>query len=91
VVDAELQRSAGIRGAEPEFWGMLAAGFVTVVGHWVVAGLDVGRFHWSARAPRLCQSRPDRPRDRLGLVFASLLVNRFFSPVVRSRPSRRIT
>jgi protein-S-isoprenylcysteine O-methyltransferase Ste14 len=91
VVDAELQQERWRPAARNrEFWVMLAGGFVTVVGHWIVAGLDVGRFHWSARVPRVCQVASLIVHAMgWGLVFASLLVNRFFSPVVRIQAERR--
>lgn len=55
-----------------------------MLGCWVVAGLDVSRFHWSDTVPigfrvvgliGLAVS--------LGLAFWAMMANRFFSPVVR--------
>ncbi len=57
--------------------------------HWVIAPLDVGRFHWSDTVPLMLQY--------IGLiVFAifggltiwAVVVNRFFSPVVRLQKDR---
>lgn len=57
--------------------------------HWIIAPLDVGRFHWSQPIPI--------PLQVLGLtVFAlfggltiwAVVVNRFFSPVVRLQDDR---
>lgn len=57
--------------------------------HWIVAPLDVGRFHWSDTVPL--------PLQIIGLLgFAlfggltiwSVIVNRFFSPVVRLQEER---
>jgi protein-S-isoprenylcysteine O-methyltransferase Ste14 len=72
-----------------------SAGAVAIVGtglsaaHWVVAGLDVGRFHWSDGVPRFVQGL-----GLLGMCGAILLtlwamrVNPFFSSVVRIQPER---
>jgi len=72
-----------------------SAGAVAIVGtglcatHWVVAGLDVGRFHWSDGVPRSVQGL-----GLLGMCGAIFLtvwamhVNPFFSSVVRIQPER---
>ena len=60
-----------------------------IVGQWVVAGLDVGRFHWSDTIPAalklvaLCAFA-------LGLLLAAwaMSANRFFSSVVRIQHER---
>jgi protein-S-isoprenylcysteine O-methyltransferase Ste14 len=57
--------------------------------HWVVAGLDVGRFHWSDSVPLGI-----RVAAMVGLALAmalcawSISVNRFYSPVVRIQSDR---
>ena len=57
--------------------------------HWIVAGLDRGRFHWSDNVPAWLQA--------IGLIalavsyalcFWAMLVNRFFSSVVRIQSDR---
>jgi protein-S-isoprenylcysteine O-methyltransferase Ste14 len=57
--------------------------------HWIVAGLDRGRFHWSDNVPAWLQA--------LGLIavatgyalcFWAMAVNRFFSSVVRIQTDR---
>jgi len=57
--------------------------------HWIVAGLDRGRFHWSDNVPAWLQA--------IGLLalavsyalcFCAMLVNRFFSSVVRIQSDR---
>ena len=57
--------------------------------HWIVAGLDRGRFHWSDGVPSWIQA--------LGLIaltagyalcFWAMAVNRFFSSVVRIQSDR---
>ncbi len=59
------------------------------IAHFVVAGLDVGRFHWSAHMPLALQV--------VGLIVLAgtyalagwaVLVNRFYSPVVRIQAER---
>ena len=60
-----------------------------MVAHWVVAGLDVGRFHWSPAIPIGVHVL-----GLLGLSASMALVgwavsaNRFFSPVVRIQRER---
>ena len=60
-----------------------------LLGCWIVAGLDVGRFHWSDTVPvgwrmagliGLAAS--------LALSFWAMMANRFFSPVVRIQVER---
>ena len=60
-----------------------------LIAHWVIAGLDRGRFHWSDTVPTLLQW--------LGLAFLAagyalclwaMRVNRFFSSVVRIQSDR---
>ena len=62
---------------------------VVLLTHWVIAGLDRGRLHWSDNVPLWLQL--------LGLfiiiasyalVFWAMLVNRFFSSVVRIQSDR---
>ena len=57
--------------------------------HWIVAGLDRGRFHWSDGVPSWIQA--------IGLIalaagyvlcFSAMAVNRFFSSVVRIQSDR---
>ncbi len=62
---------------------------LVVFGHWALAGLDHGRFHWSDSVPVWLQG--------LGLVmcvagwglfFWAMRVNRFFSSIVRIQTDR---
>jgi protein-S-isoprenylcysteine O-methyltransferase Ste14 len=62
---------------------------VVLLGHWIIAGLDRGRLHWSDNVPLWLQA--------LGLftivaaytlVFWAMIVNRFFSSVVRIQSDR---
>src|ERR1700734_2778048 len=52
--------------------------------HWIIAGLDRGRFHWSDTVPLWLQTR-GLVAVAAGSAFAlwSMSVNRFFSSVVR--------
>jgi len=60
-----------------------------MLGSWLVAGLDVGRFHWSDTVPFGW-----RVAGLVGLALAlgvsywAMLANRFFSPVVRIQRER---
>lgn len=90
TVDPDLQQERWHPAArDTEFWVMLLIGLPCVLGHWVVAGLDVGRFHWSDRVSLAAQIA--------GLIvsgaswrvtIAAMGVNRFFSPVVRIQTER---
>lgn len=56
---------------------------------WVVAGLDVGRFHWSDSVPFAVRVLALVGFvSGLGLASWALSVNRFFSPVVRVQAER---
>jgi protein-S-isoprenylcysteine O-methyltransferase Ste14 len=90
TVDPGLQRERWHPAKrDREFWRMLVVALPCWVAHWVVAGLDVGRFHWSTPLP---------PGVQLfglaisvvswGLVLRAMAVNRFFSPVVRIQTER---
>lgn len=60
-----------------------------LMAQWIIAGLDVGRFHWSDRVP---------PEGQIigllgvslwvGLVCWAMAANRFFSSVTRLQPER---
>ncbi|MBI4658048.1 MAG: isoprenylcysteine carboxylmethyltransferase family protein [Verrucomicrobia bacterium] len=60
-----------------------------VMGQWVVAGLDVGRYHWSDTVPASVQVAA-LAAFALGLSLSgwAMSVNRFFSSVVRIQPER---
>ena len=62
---------------------------VVLLTHWIIAGLDRGRFHWSDNVPLWLQA--------VGLfiivaayalVFWAMMANRFFSSVVRIQSDR---
>ena len=59
------------------------------IAHWVIAGLDVGRFHWSDTVPPAVQSGGlVGMAATMGLAAWAVSVNRFFSPVVRIQEER---
>ena len=62
---------------------------LVLVLHWIVAGLDRGRFHWSDDVPAWLQAAGlIALAAGYGLVFWAMLVNRFFSSVVRIQSDR---
>jgi protein-S-isoprenylcysteine O-methyltransferase Ste14 len=57
--------------------------------HWIVAGLDRGRFHWSDNVPPSLQAVGLLALIAgYGLAFWAMTVNRFFSSVVRIQTDR---
>lgn len=90
VVDPALQHERwhpAVRNRE--FWVIVLVGMPLYLAHLIIAGLDVGRFHWSeplassvhmASLPVLAAS--------WALVAWAVAVNRFFSPVVRIQSER---
>ena len=65
--------------------------FFTVIlfAHWIVAGLDRGRFHWSDTVPDWLQAA-GLIATAAGYAFAlwAMRINRFFSSVVRIQSDR---
>ena len=60
-----------------------------ILAHWIVAGLDVGRFHWSDSINSAVQiAALSGFALSLGLSAWAMVVNRFFSPVVRIQEER---
>jgi protein-S-isoprenylcysteine O-methyltransferase Ste14 len=63
-------------------------GLVLVL-HWIVAGLDRGRFHWSDDVPAWLRAAGlIAVATGYGLALWAMLVNRFFSSVVRIQSDR---
>ena len=57
--------------------------------HWIVAGLDRGRFHWSDNVPAWLRAAGlIAVAAGYGLALWAMLVNRFFSSVVRIQSDR---
>jgi len=62
---------------------------VPLIAHWVVAGLDVGRKHWSDSVPVWLQGIGLVGFTAgFGLIVWAMAVNRFFSSVVRIQSDR---
>lgn len=83
---AEERRHPGQGGTE---WMVPKIGPWFLLGHLVVALLDVGRFNWSDIIPWWCQVAGLFSFGACLLFFFwSMSVNRFFSPVVRIQSER---
>jgi protein-S-isoprenylcysteine O-methyltransferase Ste14 len=62
---------------------------VVLLAHWIIAGLDRGRMHWSDRVPSWLQAFAlFTIVTAYALVFWAMIVNRFFSSVVRIQSDR---
>jgi protein-S-isoprenylcysteine O-methyltransferase Ste14 len=62
---------------------------LAVFAHWIVAGLDRGRFHWSDSVPGWLQAAALIVfAAGYALCFWAMVVNRFFSSVVRIQDDR---
>jgi protein-S-isoprenylcysteine O-methyltransferase Ste14 len=60
-----------------------------LVVHWVIAGLDRGRFHWSDSVPPWLQALGlIGLAVGYGLCFWAMYVNRFFSSIIRIQSDR---
>ena len=76
----------GAAGEDP--WLRLVA-LPFVIGHLIVAGLDVGRFHWSASMPLAVRvAGVLGGAAGVGMAYWAAAVNPFFSPVVRIQHER---
>jgi protein-S-isoprenylcysteine O-methyltransferase Ste14 len=63
-------------------------GVALVLFHWVIAGLDVGRLHWSVLPWQVQAAGVGGFVAALAVNFWALRVNRFYSSVVRIQPDR---
>ncbi len=62
---------------------------VVLLAHWIIAGLDRGRLHWTDNVPPWLQALALLlVAAGYALVFWAMLVNRFFSSVVRIQSDR---
>ena len=62
---------------------------VVLLAHWIIAGLDRGRLHWSDKVPLWLQLVALLIiAASYVLVFWAMLLNRFFSSVVRIQSDR---
>ena len=89
VMDPALrqERLRPAPGGKDRLLRLIALPFL--LAHWVVAGLDIGRFHWSNTVPLGMQvAGLVGLTASLGLVTWAVGVNPFFSPVVRIQRER---
>lgn len=63
-------------------------GVALVLVHWVIAGLDVGRLHWSVVPWPVQAAGVAGFVAALAVNFWAMRVNRFYSSVVRIQPDR---
>ncbi len=75
------------RGGRDRHFRRVAAPLI--VGHLIIAGLDVGRYHWTPPLPMVVQGL-GLAVYTLGVLFIiwAMTWNRFFSPVVRIQSER---
>jgi protein-S-isoprenylcysteine O-methyltransferase Ste14 len=90
AIDPDLHRER-LRpgpGGGRDRWVRVAA-LPMILGHLIVAGLDVGRFGWSGRLPGWVQGVALAAyAGGLSLSIGAMIANRFFSPVVRIQSER---
>jgi protein-S-isoprenylcysteine O-methyltransferase Ste14 len=87
-LDPDLLRERMRPGGQRPPLALRLSTLVLVV-HWVVAGLDRGRFHWSDGVPAwLRVVSLIALAAGYGLAFWAMRVNRFFSSVVRIQSDR---
>jgi protein-S-isoprenylcysteine O-methyltransferase Ste14 len=88
MLDRGLLQERMRPGGKPAPLGLRLLNVVLLL-HWVIAGLDHGRLHWTDSVPAWLQGI-GLALVALGyaLVFWAMLVNRFFSSVVRIQSDR---
>jgi hypothetical protein len=88
VIDPALFQERVRPGGQPlklRYYALL----VPLLVHWGIAGLDVGRFHWSDSVPPALQLGALAIfAFALGLMIWAMRVNRFFSSVIRLQEDR---
>ena len=88
ILDPDLARERMRPGGKKPPLGLQVFSLV-LIAHWVLAGLDRGRFHWSDNVPAWLQASG---LVALAAAYAFCLwamhVNRFFSSVVRIQSDR---
>ncbi|MBV9202298.1 MAG: hypothetical protein JOY83_21715, partial [Alphaproteobacteria bacterium] len=88
LIDEDLTRERMRPGGQPLGFRLWLA-FLLCIAHWVVAGLDRGRFHWSDNVPLpLRLAAIIVFAAGLSLFLWAMYVNRFFSSVVRIQQER---
>ncbi|MBV8935574.1 MAG: isoprenylcysteine carboxylmethyltransferase family protein [Alphaproteobacteria bacterium] len=88
LIDEDLTQERMRPGGQPLGFRLWLA-FLLCIAHWVVAGLDRGRFHWSDNVPLpLRLAAIVVFAAGLSLFLWAMYVNRFFSSVVRIQQER---
>jgi protein-S-isoprenylcysteine O-methyltransferase Ste14 len=88
LLDRGLLQERMRPGGRPTPLGLRLLNVVLLV-HWVIAGLDRGRLHWTDTVPAWLQAFGlSLVAAGYALVFWAMLVNRFFSSVVRIQSDR---
>jgi protein-S-isoprenylcysteine O-methyltransferase Ste14 len=88
LIDEDLAQERLRPGGHPLGFRLWLA-FVLCIAHWVIAGLDRGRFHWSDNVPRALRLGAIIVfAAGLSLVLWAMHVNRFFSSIVRIQRER---
>jgi protein-S-isoprenylcysteine O-methyltransferase Ste14 len=87
-LDPDLLRERMRPGGRRPPLGLRLAAPVLIL-HWIIAGLDRGRFHWSDNVPAWLRAAGlIALAIGWGLTFWAMRVNRFFSSVVRIQSDR---
>jgi protein-S-isoprenylcysteine O-methyltransferase Ste14 len=88
VLDPDLMRERMRPGGKRPPYALYLFSLV-LFAHWIIAGLDRGRFHWSDTVPAWLQTvGMILVAASYGLVLWAMLTNRFFSSVVRIQSDR---
>ena len=88
MLDRGLLQERMRPGGKPTPVGLQLLNVVLLL-HWVIAGLDRGRLHWTDTVPVWLQALAlAAVAAGYALVFWAMLVNRFFSSVVRIQSDR---
>jgi protein-S-isoprenylcysteine O-methyltransferase Ste14 len=89
TADPDLQQERTGPGSGKKGLGFRLAVMPFVLAHLAIAGLDMGRFHWSRTIPLAVRiTALIGVAAGLGLVLWAMAVNRFFSPAVRIQQER---
>lgn len=89
LIDPTLLQERLRPGPGGKDYGTVVVETALMLGQSVVAGLDVGRFHWSDGMPPAVQGAGLLAvAAALAVVVWAMAVNRFFSPVIRIQTDR---
>src|SRR5580704_8958109 len=87
-VDPDLARERMRPGGQKPPLG-LQLFMIVMIAHWIIAGLDRGRYHWSDSVPDWLQAFGlAAVAAGYALALWAMVVNRFFSSVVRIQTDR---